>query len=89
MMPAKVDPAAAEPISWTEVPIGNENEQVAGQLIPAGLLVIVPEPLPVRVTARLASRVSVSDSVWSPRGDFESAIEVNPCGVMFPVPSTS
>ena len=89
MMPAKFDPAAAEPVNWTEVPIGNENEQVAGQLIPAGSLVIIPEPLPVRATARLTSRVSVSELVWSPPGACESVVETKPCGVILPAPSTS
>ena len=88
MNPTNVDPAAAEPFSWTEVPTGKEAEQVAGQLIPAGMLVTVPEPLPVILTVTVTSSVSDSDSVWTLRGP-ESATETNPCGEMFPAPSVS
>jgi hypothetical protein len=38
--------------SITTVPVGKLAEQVSGQLIPAGLLVTEPVPLPARVTVR-------------------------------------
>jgi hypothetical protein len=43
-------PAISESI--TTVPLGKLAEQVSGQLIPAGLLVTEPVPLPARVTMR-------------------------------------
>ena len=40
----EVDPGAS--VSVTTVPAGNENWHVVPQLMPAGLLVIVPPPVP-------------------------------------------
>jgi len=44
--PAKVDPDAAVAVSATEVPLGKVAVQVCPQLMPAGLLVTVPVPVP-------------------------------------------
>ncbi len=48
--PAKVEPVAAEAVRVTTVPETKLAEQVAPQLIPAGLLDTEPLPSPVRVT---------------------------------------
>jgi phage tail protein X len=40
-------------VSVTVVPEVNSAEQVPGQVIPDGLLVTMPEPVPLTVTARL------------------------------------
>ena len=48
--PANVDPEAAVAINATAVPLLMLAVQVLPQLIPAGLLVTVPVPLPERVT---------------------------------------
>jgi hypothetical protein len=37
-------------VNFTVVPEANEAPHVGGQLIPAGLLVTVPEPVPAKVT---------------------------------------
>jgi hypothetical protein len=42
--PVKTEPALAAAVSVTEVPLVNECEQVAPQLMPAGALVTLPEP---------------------------------------------
>jgi hypothetical protein len=44
--PAKVEPEAAVAVKVTAVPLLKEYEQVLPQLMPAGLLVTVPEPVP-------------------------------------------
>jgi hypothetical protein len=51
--PAKKDPVAALKVNFTFVPAANEAEHVGLQLIPAGVLVTVPEPVPATVTVRL------------------------------------
>ena len=48
--PAKADPAGAAAVNETDVPCVKENVQVPGQLMPTGLLVIVPEPAPAVLT---------------------------------------
>jgi hypothetical protein len=45
--PAKVDPDDAVAVRVTVLPLVNLAEHVAPQLIPAGLLVTVPVPVPV------------------------------------------
>jgi hypothetical protein len=45
--PANVDPEAAVAVSVTDVPLLKFAVQVAPQLIPEGLLVTVPEPVPL------------------------------------------
>ena len=53
LQPAKNEPpAAAVAVRVTVVPCANVAEHVAPQLIPAGVLVTVPEPVPDFVTAR-------------------------------------
>jgi len=48
--PEKVEPEAAEAVRVTFVAGSKEALQVDPQLIPAGLLVTVPEPVPAFVT---------------------------------------
>jgi len=52
--PAKVDPAAATAVSVTTVPLANPALHLVPQLIPLGLLVTVPPPVPARVTVNVA-----------------------------------
>ncbi len=46
LQPVKVEPGSAVAVTVTVVPLGKFVLQVAPQLIPAGELVTVPEPLP-------------------------------------------
>jgi hypothetical protein len=48
--PANVEPVAAAGVNVTIVPLGKFAEQVLGQLMPDGLLVTVPLPVPASVT---------------------------------------
>ena len=48
--PVKTEPLAAIAVSFTTVPEANEWLHLGWQLIPAGLLVTVPPPVPVGVT---------------------------------------
>ena len=48
--PPKVDPFAAAAVSVTLVPKANDAEQVVPQLMPAGVEVTVPEPVPAFFT---------------------------------------
>src|SRR2546425_11740468 len=73
LQPAKVDPEAGVAVRVTIVPLLKFALQVAGQLIPAGLLVTVPLPVPARVTDRgkvalgtFKFRVSTAKSVQTP-----------------------
>lgn len=51
LQPAKTEPGAAgDAVRVTDEPLLNDAEQVAPQLIPAGELVTVPEPVPASVT---------------------------------------
>ena len=50
LQPAKTDPEEGIAVSVTLVPPENDREQVVPQLIPLGLLVTVPLPLPFFVT---------------------------------------
>jgi hypothetical protein len=47
------DPLAAVAVSFTAVPAANDLEHVGLQLIPTGLLVIVPLPVPFTVTVNV------------------------------------
>jgi hypothetical protein len=51
LQPAKVEPVADVAVNVTSVPLLNEAEQVPPQLIPAGLLVTVPLPVPALLIA--------------------------------------
>src|SRR5579872_2645140 len=50
LQPAKVDPAAAVAVRVTGVPLAKLALQVLGQVMPAGLLLTDPEPVPASVT---------------------------------------
>src|SRR5207245_6731833 len=50
LQPPKVEPAAGAAVSVTAVPFVKLAAQVAPQVMPAGLLVTVPVPVPARVT---------------------------------------
>ena len=50
LQPAKTDPAVGVALSVTVVPPENDREQVVPQLMPLGLLVTVPLPVPFLVT---------------------------------------
>ena len=50
VQPAKTDPEAGSAVSATVVPPENDRPQVVPQLMPLGLLVTVPLPLPFLVT---------------------------------------
>jgi len=51
--PAKTEPEAAVAVKVTEVPVVKEALQVVPQLIPEGLLVTVPEPVPAFETVNV------------------------------------
>jgi hypothetical protein len=63
--PVKSDPVSGVAVRVTAVPSRNDAVQLAPQLIPAGLLVTVPAPVPVLLTSRAKLRlpVPVSDTV--------------------------
>src|SRR5438132_6829110 len=69
LQPVKVEPAAGTAVSVTAVPFVKLAEQVAPQVIPAGLLVTVPVPAPAGVTvntkvgAKVAVTVVAAESV--------------------------
>jgi hypothetical protein len=48
--PSKVEPDSGVSVNTTAVPLGKLAVQVPGQLIPAGLLVTIPEPVPALAT---------------------------------------
>ena len=50
LQPAKTDPDAGRAVSVTVVSLENDEEQVVPQLMPLGLLVTVPVPVPFLVT---------------------------------------
>ncbi len=58
--PAKVEPEAGVALSVTVVPLLRVVEQVLPQLIPAGLLVIVPPPVPALTTVRVKGVVEAA-----------------------------
>jgi len=63
LQPLKVEPAAGVAVSVTTVPLAKPAEQVALQLIPAGLLVTVPVPVPAGVTVSTRAGVKVTVKV--------------------------
>ena len=54
LQPANVDPVAGAAVSTTTCPLVKLAEHVVPQLIPAGLLVTVPVPVPSLVTVRVS-----------------------------------
>ncbi len=50
--PVNVEPTAAEGVRTTLVPEANNAEQVAPQLMPAGVDATFPVPFPARVTVK-------------------------------------
>jgi hypothetical protein len=61
LQPVKLEPAAATAVSVTDAPLTKLNWQVAPQLMPAGLLVTVPPPVPDLLTVRgIGSNVNVA-----------------------------
>src|SRR5207302_1138339 len=64
VQPVKEEPAAGAAVRVTAVPLGKLAEQVAPQLMPAGLLVTVPMPVPALLTVRVkVCRVKVAVTV--------------------------
>ena len=53
LQPAKLEPDAAVAVRVTTVPVVKLAAQVEPQLIPAGLEVTVPKPVPVRETFKV------------------------------------
>ena len=59
VQPPKVEPLAGVAVNVTVVPLLYKAEQVLPQLIPAGLLVTVPLPVPDEVAVFTTVTVSV------------------------------
>lgn len=53
LQPANVEPVAAVGVSVTMVPLAKFAEQVVGQLMPVGVLITVPLPVPASVAVRV------------------------------------
>jgi len=66
--PVNVDPATGVAVSTTVLPLAKLAEQTAPQLIPDGLLVTLPVPVPARVTFRAkvgaTPKVAVTACAW-------------------------
>src|SRR2546426_3524880 len=60
LQPVNADPLAGVAVNVTDVPLTNAALHVAPQLMPAGLLVTVPLPLPADVTLRVYSGVKLA-----------------------------
>src|SRR5207244_11658166 len=62
LQPVKAEPAAGLAVRVTAVPLAKLAEQVATQVIPAGLLVTVPLPVPALLTvrAKVGAKVAVT-----------------------------
>lgn len=67
LQPAKDEPLAAAAVSVTEVPEPKLAEQVEPQLIPAGLLVTVPLPVPVLLTVNKTVEAPPTEAWNMPR----------------------
>src|SRR6058998_602398 len=67
LQPLKVEPAAGAAVSVTAVPLAKLAAQVAPQVMPAGLLVTVPAPVPALETVSVkVCRVKVAVTVVAP-----------------------
>src|SRR2546426_12720064 len=60
LQPLNTDPLAGTADNVTDVPMTNDALHVAPQIIPAGLLVTVPPPLPVLVKVRVYNCVKLT-----------------------------
>src|SRR2546427_4395566 len=62
LQPLKVEPAAGPAVSVTAVPLVKLAAQVAPQVMPAGLLVTVPAPVPAleKVSVKVGGKVAVT-----------------------------
>ena len=79
LQPVKVEPAAGLAVRVTAVPLAKLAEQVAPQLIPAGLLVTVPLPVPVLLTVRAKVGVKVAvTAVAAETVTVQAAVPVQP-----------
>ena len=76
---ASVDPTAAVAVNVTELLSGNAATHIAGQLIPAGALVIVPVPVPFTVIVRLLFPVIFSPKIASPDASPVGEAKVTSC----------
>jgi len=68
LQPANVEPVEGVAVSVTELPSAKGAEHVAPQLMPAGLLVTVPVPVPAFETVRVLvvpEPVKVAVTTWS------------------------
>src|SRR2546425_12088513 len=63
VQPRKVEPAAGAAVSVTAVPLAKLAAQVAPQVMPAGLLVTVPAPVPALETVSVKVDVKVAVTV--------------------------
>ena len=61
--PANVEPAAGVAVKVTAVPLLKVVEQVLPQLIPVGLLVTLPVPVPARFTVSVYAVIRLNTAV--------------------------
>ena len=61
--PEKTDPAAADALSTTVLPLSKAAVQVVPQSMPAGVLVTAPLPAPARVTVTVVCGTKVAVAV--------------------------
>src|SRR5437667_10121382 len=79
LQPVKAELAPGLAVRVTAVPLAKLAEQVATQLIPAGLLVTVPDPVPASVTvsAKVGAKVAVT-AVAAETVTVQAAVPVQP-----------
>src|SRR5438093_4248464 len=66
LQPLKVEPAAGAAVSVTAVPLAKLAAQVAPQVMPAGLLVTVPAPVPALETVSVKVGGMMAGTVVAP-----------------------
>jgi hypothetical protein len=71
--PANTNPEAGTAVSATLVPPENDREQVVPQLMPLGLLVTVPPPVPFLVTWSVKVPLVPLPLAFNPAGGFLSS----------------
>src|SRR5437016_4980141 len=89
LQPLKVEPAAGAAVSVTAVPLAKLAAQVAPQVMPAGLLVTVPAPVPALETVSVkVCRVKVAVTM-GPLVTLAAQVgpQVMPAGLLVTVPS--